>query len=140
MNIFNQLIRHLLTSLDSEKVVFFTTLDLSSAVDTVDHTLLLLDSAHDLVYLDLRSSGLSLILVSVQITNSKSSDNLIKWGVLGPILFIAYISPLGNIIRRHNLNFQLYADDCQIYMCYNPSKRESSPLQALECCIQEISV
>ena len=139
----------LLTSLDSGKVVFFTMLDLSSAFDTVDHTLLLqrLSSRFGLSGIVLKwfESYLCNRSQSVQIRNSKSSDNFIKWGVpqgsvLGPLLFTAYISPLGDIIRRHNLNFHLYADDCQIYMSYNPSKPESSPLQALECCIREISV
>ena len=124
-------------------------LDLSSAFDTVDHTLLLqrLSSRFGLSGIVLKwfESYLCYRSQSVQIRNSKSSDNFIKWGVpqgsvLGPLIFTAYISPLGDIIRRHNLNFHLYADDCQIYMSYNPSKPESSPLQALKCCIREISV
>ena len=36
--------------------------------------------------------------------------------MLGPVLFTFYTCPAGNIIRRHDLRFQLYADDTQVYI------------------------
>ena len=34
--------------------------------------------------------------------------------VLGPILFVLYIQPLSNLIKRHSLSVHLFADDIQI--------------------------
>ena len=36
--------------------------------------------------------------------------------MLGPLLFTFYTCPAGDIIRRHDLHFQLYADDIQVYI------------------------
>ena len=40
--------------------------------------------------------------------------------VLGPILFTLYTSPLSDINREHDVSFQSYADDQQIYLSFSP--------------------
>ena len=36
--------------------------------------------------------------------------------MLGPILYLVYTSPLGAILRRHGVGFDMYADDTQLYL------------------------
>uniref|UniRef100_A0A3P9JI23 Reverse transcriptase domain-containing protein n=1 Tax=Oryzias latipes TaxID=8090 RepID=A0A3P9JI23_ORYLA len=117
-------------------------LDLSAAFDTVDHGILL-NRLHTTVGL----SGNILIWFKSYLTNrteyvalgtAKSHTHTVtcrvpQGSVLGPSLFTIYISPLGQIIRKHNISFQF---QFQLYVKMNSTPTLIS--SALQACLKEI--
>lgn len=61
--------------------------------------------------------------------------------ILGPILFLLYTKPIGDIIRDHNLNFHLYADDTQLYITFSTSSlsESESAIRAVEDCVADLN-
>ena len=41
--------------------------------------------------------------------------------VIGPRVFTMYSQYVSTIIRRHGLNYHIYADDVQIYISFDPN-------------------
>ena len=45
---------------------------------------------------------------------------LLQASVLGPLLVIAYTEPMGNITQKKCISYHFYADDCQLYVPFDP--------------------
>ena len=121
-------------------------LDFSAAFDTIDHVIIF----EILVkYVGFRGKALDLIksyfsdrTQRVQIDGILSEFAEIVCGVpprsvLGPLKFCLYMLPLSAILRFHNIDYHVYADDTEIYVSF----KCDDPLQALgkiNLCISDI--
>ena len=110
----------ILTSIDQHGIVILILLDLSAAFDTIDHDVLFsrMESTLGITgpALEWFRSYLGDRTLRVQIDDSFSASQEILWSVpqgsvLGPLLFLIYLLPLGILIRKHGLELHAYADD-----------------------------
>jgi hypothetical protein len=135
-----------LIALDQRKEVVLVLLDLSAAFDTIDHQILLsrLQKRFGITdtvlkwftsYLKDRCQQVS--INGVQSNKVELLCGVPQGSVLGPILFTLYVSPLEDIIHRHNLKCMTYADDTQVYIEVRPGNTEDAKTQ-LQSCISEI--
>ena len=136
----------ILHSLDNKQCSFLLFLDLSSAFDTVDSTILLsiLQAKFGIQgkVLQWLDSYLTNRTCKVNIGKSFSEVLCLLFGVpqgsiLGPILFILYISDIEYIARCNGFKIHIYADDTQLYISFVKCDILST-ISSIEQCLREI--
>ena len=122
-----------------------TTIDLSAAFDTVNHQKLAMRLGHDF--------GLSGAVRKWVESYLENRQQFVKYGqasgavkpiiagvpqgsVLGPLLFAAYVSPIGRIIEHFGVGQHHYADDTTLYIRLDSANVLPS---ALTDCVDAIS-
>ena len=135
-------------AMDKQKVSILVLLDLSAAFDTVNHSVLLERLSNRC---GIRGEALKWFVSClgnrfqmVKVKDEKSKQMPLSCGVpqgsvLGPLLFLVYTLPLGDIVRNRGMKFHLYADDTQLYLSFSPSPEcMHLSIQQIEGCVQEI--
>ena len=128
-------------SIDTTHLTTLIGLDLSAAFDTISHSSLL-ERIRD----EFGVSGAPLRWLQSYLTDRRHyvklgrhcssavqcSAGVPQGSVLGPILFAAYISPVGQFITSHGVEHRQYADDTQLFLAmrhrlFVPVCRRSRP-------------
>ena len=139
----------ILMQMDKGKLVMVVLLDLSAAFDTIDHNILLtrLQNRYGVggKALEWFQSYLCDRTQSVIINDTVSEKQKLHCGVpqgskLGPILFNCYIAPLNDIISKHLIDFEKYADDNQLIMAFCPDSvgSQMAARQKMISCINDV--
>ena len=140
----------ILCDIDDGQCVILILLDLSSAFDTVDHSILLNRLEHRFgvkgkalawlrSYLSNRSQA---VYIENQRSSSRGLSSSVPQGsVLGPLLYSMYVAPIAEIIEKHNMSYHFYADDTKIYLSFRPSDKAEPDLcrSRIELCIQDMN-
>ena len=143
-------------ALENQEMTCLILLDLSVAFNTIDHDILLcrLKSRFAVTGVTLKwlrsylTDGTQAIEIGVPLSGGSRSafvplkSSILQGSILGPILFTIYTVPIGDICRRHQVEFHLYANDTQIYLsfsCSIPNSKHDCATR-IKKCIDEISI
>ena len=133
--------------ISNKKMVALIALDLSSAFDTIDHSLLTNKLKKDFGIsnnvLKWLNSYLTNRTFAVRIIDVEGQPVLLLFGVpqgsiLGPLLFILYIHDMARIAADYGLKIHFYADDSEMYIGFSPLTEASQSMLAVKQCLDVI--
>ena len=128
-----RIVNDILLGLDNDKVALLALLDLSTAFDTIDHSLLLsrLQTIFGIsgTVLSWFQSYLLDHSQTVCVKGASSKPPILSFGVpqgsvLWPILFVLYASPVSDVVSRHTMSDESFADDTQVH--------QSAPIDGMD--------
>ncbi|XP_072039764.1 uncharacterized protein [Amphiura filiformis] len=137
------------SAIDNKNAVFLVMLDLSAAFDTIDHTIFVNRLCHTFhiqgCALQWFASYLKNRKNRVCISGQFSNEHVLNFGlpqgsILGPRGYTMYTHPVGDILRRNNVSFHIYADDTQVYVSFDPRIPDECEraLNRLKTCVHQI--
>jgi len=122
------------TSADQGRCITLLALDISAALDAVNHSILCQRLLHTFglngLALDWLRSFVSGHSQYVAAGGKRSETALCESGVLqgsvlGPLLFSLYVAPVSNIAIAHHVSIHQYANDIQTYISIQPQCLDS---------------
>ena len=136
----------IVSAVDQGHGVCLILLDLSTAFDTVDHTILctFLDD-----FIGLEGPALGFFksyltgrtqCVSVKRVTSELSELMFgvpQGSVLGPLIFCIYTLPLSANLKHYKIGYHIYVDDTQLYCTFEVDSLDDV-LTSLRSCISDI--
>ena len=112
---------NILASMDDSRVTVLTLLDLSTAFDTIDHTILL-RRLGDWFGVTGKALDWFKSYLTGRYQRIKLDDvcplRVPQGSVLGPLVFTLYTTPLSSMISGPAIPHHLYADDSQLYVLF----------------------
>jgi len=107
--------KDIIRSIDDGKVVPLVLLDLSAALDTVDHDILLEVLQNRFLINDIPLSWFHSYLtdwtLSINVYGLQSTCSVPQGSVLGAIKFICYTEDVVPVFNRNSVDHHVYADD-----------------------------
>ena len=137
-------------NIDRSNGTLLVLLDLSAAFDTIDHQILLHIFEHSLCITDSALALMKSYLDGLDGRQCVEIEEVIsefvelacgvpQGSVLGPLKFCIYMLPIGSIMRHHDIDFQIYADDTQLYVSFDLSNPKVA-LDRMNLCISDLRI